>query len=405
MKTLIFILLLFITIVFFMFEISLKSFSKISLTGFLEDLDNKKKRKIDLVRNYDTVINSLRTFTLTLQLFLFSYSLFLLKYISNENFIILFLLIFIFIIFFDLILYTISFFYKEKILKKLLPLQIFPWLFFYPANYIFSHIIKQKNSNMDSDPDELSEEKLKIFIEEGSKDGVIEKEDREMIESVLEFGDTLVKEIMTPRVKMQYIENDIKIDKLIETIKSNKKSRYPVISGRIDNIVGIILSKDIFNYWRRDDFKIKNIIREPFFIPETMRILELLKELQRSKRKFAIVVDEFGEVSGVVTMEDLIEEIVGDINDEYDEDVKQIVKEKDFFVVKGDTDVLELSEVLDIKIEEEEDYQTVSGLINFKLGKIPVRNEKILIKNYVFEVIEIENNRIKKVKIYSEKNN
>ena len=130
-----------------------------------------------------------------------------------------------------------------------------------------------------------------------------------------------------------------------------------------------------------------------------MRIFELLKELQKSKQKFAIVSDEFGGVSGVVTMEDIIEEIVGEIHDEYDEDTEQIVKEKDYFIVKGDTDISELSDTLEIKLEEDEDYQTVAGLMSYKLGKIPDKADTINIEGYTFEVIDVEKNRVKKVKI------
>jgi CBS domain containing-hemolysin-like protein len=228
---------------------------------------------------------------------------------------------------------------------------------------------------------------------------LIESEDKEMLTSILEFGDTLVKEIMTPRVDMIYIPIDIGLNELVQMINDKKKSRYPVISGRVDNIEGIILSKDVFNYLDKPDFDIKSIIRKAFFIPETMRILELLKTLQKSRLKFAIVVDEFGGVSGLVTMEDIIEEIVGEIQDEYDEDVEQIRKEKDYFIVNGDTDIFELGETLKIKIDEDEDYQTVGGFISYKLGRIPNQLDKINLHNYQLQVIEMEKNRIIKVKI------
>ncbi len=120
-------------------------------------------------------------------------------------------------------------------------------------------------------------------------------------------------------------------------IKKEKKStirRWLV--ERIDHVEGIILAKDVFNYWGRNDFNIKEILRPPFFIPETMRILELLKEMQKTKQKFAIVIDEFGGVSGVISMEDVIEEIVGEIKDEYDDDLEPIVRDRDGFIVKGD---------------------------------------------------------------------
>ncbi|MEN8152631.1 MAG: hemolysin family protein [Acidobacteriota bacterium] len=403
MKMIIFTTLSFITIIFYMLEISFRSFSKISLAGFLDDIESKKGDQSHLIKNYEITLNSFRSFSFFLQLSLFIYSFFLFEKLFVNKFYLVAALIFLFLFIFDFLLYSFSFFYKEFLLEKLMFLQVIPGIFFFPANFIFSFFLNKKLLLKEPDTDDLSEKELEVFFEEGRKEGVIEKEDKEMIESVLEFGDTLVKEIMTPRVDMIYVEKNVVIKELVNKVKKFKKSRYPVISEKIDNIVGIILSKDIFNYWNKNGFNIEKIIRKPFFIPETMRVLELLKELQRSRQKFAVVVDEFGGVSGVVTMEDIIEEIVGEIQDEYDEDVEQIVKEKDFYLIKGDTDIYELSETLGMEIKEEDDYQTVSGLISFKLGKIPKRNEKIKINDHIFQVIEIEKNRIKKVKIFNEK--
>jgi CBS domain containing-hemolysin-like protein len=369
-----------LTILSYIFEISFKSFSKISLAGFLNDLNNDKTNKFDFVQKYEMFLNSIRAFSFFLQLILFIYSFFVLEnLIPNPiNRIILLILTFLFL--FNFLLYITAYFNKESILKKLILLYQIPWLFFYPANIIFSSLIKKNPENRENDQDDISEKELEIFFEESTKEGVLEKEDKEMIESVIDFSDTLVKEIMTPRVDMIYVNINTNLNELVKTINRNKKSRYPVISDRIDNIEGIILSKDVFNYLHKKDFNINKILRPAFFIPETMRIFELLKELQKSKQKFAIVVDEFGGISGVVTMEDIIEEIVGEIKDEYDEDIEQIVKEKDYFIVKGDTDIDALQDKLNIKIDEDEDYQTVAGLISFKLG-----------------------NRIKKIKIYNEK--
>ncbi len=392
-----------LTILFYIFEISFKSFSKISLAGFLDDLNNDKINKFDFVQKYEMFLNSIRALSFFLQLILFTYSFFVLENLIQNpiNRVILLILIFLFL--FNFLLYIIAYFKKESILKKLILFYRIPWLFFYPANIIFSSLINKNPENRENDQDDPSEKELEIFFEESTKEGVLEKEDKEMIESVIDFSDTLVKEIMTPRVDMIYININTHINELVKIINENKKSRYPVISDRIDNIKGIILSKDVFNYLNKKDFSINKILRPAFFIPETMRIYELLKELQKSKQKFAVVVDEFGGISGVVTMEDIIEEIVGEIKDEYDEDIEQVIKEKDCFIVKGDTDIDTLQDKLNIKIDEDEDYQTVAGLISYKLGKIPDKFDKVIIKNFTFEVINIEKNRIKKIKIYNEK--
>ncbi|MCK4764161.1 MAG: HlyC/CorC family transporter [Candidatus Aminicenantes bacterium] len=389
-----------ITIVFYMLEISFKSFSRISLAGFLEDFEKETKRKFDFVKNYEMALNSLSGFAFFLQLCLFIYAYIILgEFIENPLHRV-FLLIFVFLFLFNLFFYTISFVMKEGILKRLIFLFPVARVFFSPFNIVFSSFVKNKLHEKENDQDDISEKELETFVEVGTKEGVLEKEDKEMIVSVIEFGETLVKEIMTPRVDMIYVDIDVGMGELAKIINEKKKSRYPVISGRIDNIEGVILSKDVFGYWNEEDFNIKKILREPFFIPETMRILELLKELQKSKQKFAVVVDEFGGISGVVTMEDIIEEIVGEIHDEYDEDTEQIVKEEDYFIVKGDTDISELNDTLEIKLEEDEDYYTVAGLLSYKLGKIPKQKEKVTVDDHTFEVLETEKNRIKKVKIY-----
>lgn len=399
MAFLIFFLLLTVTILYYLFEISFKSFSRVSMAGLMEDIRSRWIHKFDFVEKYDLVLNSLGAFSFFMQLTLFIYSfLFLERFLYNPIHRIT-LLIFAFLFTFNFLFYTIAYFFREIIIKKLIFLYPLPWFFFSPANIIFSFFLKRSPEEKNGSQDELSEKELEVFIEEGTKEGLIESEDKEMLTSILEFGDTLVKEIMTPRVDMIYIPIDIGLNELVQMINDKKKSRYPVISGRVDNIEGIILSKDVFNYLDKTDFDIKSIIRKAFFIPETMRILELLKTLQKSRLKFAIVVDEFGGVSGLVTMEDIIEEIVGEIQDEYDEDVEQIRKEKDYFIVTGDTDIFELGETLKIKIDEDEDYQTVGGFISYKLGRIPNQLDKINLHNYQLQVIEMEKNRIIKVKI------
>lgn len=401
MNLFVFLLLLIITIIFYILEISFKSFSRISLAGFLDDLNNDKIKSFDFVDKYEMVLNALRGFSFLLQLGLLISAFILLEKFMAGTVERVVLLILSFLFLFNFLLFTISFSKKEGILKKLIFLIPVAWIFFYPVNLVFSFFIKNNQEEKNDETDDLSEKELEVFFEEGTKEGVLEKEDKEMIESVIGFGDTLVKEIITPRVDMIYVDIEVGLDELIKIINENKKSRYPVIAGRIDDIEGIILSKDVFDYWEKNgkNFDIKKILRKNFFVPETMRIVELLKELQKSKQKFAVVLDEFGGVSGVVTMEDIIEEIVGEIHDEYDEDIEQIVEEKDYFIVKGDTDISGLSDTLKIKLEEDEDYQTVAGLMSYKLGKIPDKADTVTIEGYIFEVIDIEKNRVKKVKI------
>ncbi|MGD2093011.1 MAG: hemolysin family protein [Candidatus Aminicenantes bacterium] len=402
MNYLIFSLLFIVTVLFYMLEIAFKSFSRISLAGFMEDSENEKVKSLDYVENHEVILHALRVFSFILQLALFIYAYILLAPFIPNKVQRIGLLIVLFLIIFKFLLYTLAYSKREAILKRLIYLTPAARVFSYPVNIIFSFFAGKKPEEKESDQDDLSEKELEVFLEEGAKEGVLETEDKEMIESILEFGDTLAKEIMTPRVDMIYVDMKTTLDQLVKKINEAKKSRYPVISGRIDNIEGIILAKDVFDYWNHNqkDFNIRKILRKVLFVPETMRILELLKEMQHSKQKFAVVADEFGGISGVVTMEDIIEEIVGEIHDEYDEDTDYIVEEKDHFVVKGDTDIDELNDTLNTKIQDDEDYQTVGGLISYILGKIPKKGDQIIIEDFVFEVMEMGKNRVKKVMIY-----
>jgi CBS domain containing-hemolysin-like protein len=392
-----------VTILFYLLESSFESFSRISLAKFLKGLQPKRKPAFAFVEKFDLVIHSLETVVFLLQIILLIWTFQVLQNAMPSATSRILLIGLLYLVFFNLVFYIAAYLNREKVLRNLLFLFPVAWIIFYPLNFIFTIFLKESPVDPKENQDEdLSDEQLEVFLEEGAKEGVIEKEDQEMIESVLEFGDTLVKEIMTPRVDMIHIHIDATLNEIIAIIKDKKKSRLPVVGERIDYVDGIILAKDVFNYWGRDDFNIKEILRPPFFVPETMRILELLKEMQKTKQKFAIVIDEFGGVCGVISMEDVIEEIVGDIKDEYDDDLEPIVRDRDGFIVKGDIAIYELNEALQIEIDDDEDYQTVAGLISCKLGKIPGPHDRVTVEGYVLEVLEVEKNRIKSVRIHRE---
>lgn len=403
MNIIILIALYIVTILFFLLESSFESFSRISLAKFLNGLPPKRKPSFAFVEKFDLVIHSLETIVFFLQIILLICTFQVLENAITSATSRILLIGLLYLVFFNLVFYIAAYLNREKVLRNLLFLFPVAWIIFYPLNFIFKIFLKEGPADpRENQAEDLSDEQLEMFLEEGAKEGVIEKEDQEMIESVLEFGDTLVKEIMTPRVDMIHIHIDATLDEIIAIIKNKKKSRFPVVGERIDHVEGIILAKDVFNYWGRNDFNIKEILRPSFFIPETMRILELLKEMQKTKQKFAIVIDEFGGVSGVISMEDVIEEIVGDIKDEYDDDLEAIVRDRDGFIVKGDIAIYELNEALQIEIDDNEDYQTVAGLISYKLGKIPGQHDQVSVEGYVLEVQEVEKNRIKSVRIYRE---
>ena len=397
-----FILFLF-AVLFHLLESSFESFSRISLARFLGSMEGRRLPRFAFVEKFDLVIHSLETVVFVLQIILMLCTFRVLREVIPSAALRILLIGIFYLVFFNVVFYIIAYLNREAVLRALIFLFPVAWFLFYPLNRIFSVFLKESPAEPgENENEEPSDEQLEVFLEEGAKEGVIEKEDQEMIESVLEFGDTLVKEIMTPRVHMTYVHIDSSLEEIVATIREKKKSRFPVTADKLDNVEGIILAKDVLDYWGRNDFNIKEILRPPFFIPETMRILELLKEMQRTNQKFAIVADEFGGVSGVISMEDIIEEIVGDIKDEYDEDLEPIARDRDGWTVRGDTSIYELNEGLDIEIDENADYQTVAGLISCKLGKIPSVLDKITVLGHVFEVREMEKNRIKTVRVHRE---
>lgn len=391
-------------VLFHLLESSFESFSRISLARFLAGMEDKKPPRFPFVEKFDLVIHSLETIVFVLQIVLMLCTFRQLRTLFPSPALRILLIGLFYLVFFNVVFYIVAYRNREAVLRRLIFLFPVAWFIFYPLNFVFSLFLKENPAEPgDGDDEEISDEQLEVFLEEGAKEGVIEKEDQEMIESVLEFGDTLVKEIMTPRVHMTHVHIDASLEEIVATIREKKKSRFPVVADKLDNVEGIILAKDVLDYWGRDDFDIRRILRPPFFIPETMRILELLKEMQRTNQKFAIVSDEFGGVSGVISMEDIIEEIVGDIKDEYDEDLEPIARDRDGWTVRGDTSIYELNEALDIEIDDSADYQTVAGLISCLLGRIPAPGDRVAAEGHVFEVREMERNRIKTVRVRHEK--
>jgi CBS domain containing-hemolysin-like protein len=266
---------------------------------------------------------------------------------------------------------------------------------------------KIKSTEKDTDEQhEASEEEIDALIEEAEEEGIIEKEEGELLKSVVEFGDTVVREIMTPRISIICIQENATIQELRDLVIKEKHSRIPIYKESVDNIEGIIIAKDLLEY--SDDIQkedaIEQLIRPVFFIPESMKVAELLKELQERKQKIAIVVDEHGGVSGLVTMEDLMEEIVGEIQDEYDKDKPQFIEQGPFdYIVLGDAEVEELEDLFNMELASD-DYITVGGLITHHLGRFPKIGEKLNLKGLELEILEAGQKSIKKLRIKKKDN-
>lgn len=248
----------------------------------------------------------------------------------------------------------------------------------------------------------ITEEELKTMVNVSHEEGVLEMEEREIINNVFQFGDMQAKEAMIQRLDMVAIDIEDSYDEIIELFKSEKLSRLPVYKESIDDIVGILNIKDIIflSDEEIENFDIKNYIREAFFTYEFKKITQLLEEMKKEKTQMAIVVDEYGGTAGLLTIEDLVEVIVGDIDDEYDEEEEEIVKINDKeYLVEGSTKISDVNEQLGINLESEE-FDSIGGFIIGYLKRIPEENEIIEVENVKFKVESIDKNRINKIRIF-----
>ena len=247
-----------------------------------------------------------------------------------------------------------------------------------------------------------SEEELKMLAELGEEEGTLQEEESDMIQSIFDFTGKTVGEIITPRVDIVSLKSDESIDTAMDTIAERQFSKIPIYKDSIDNIKGILYAKDIIPYLMgsRPNINLQTLAREPFFIPETKPIDDLMKEFKSRKTSIAIVVDEWGGTEGLVTLEDVVEEVVGEIRDPYDQEESDVLKQPDgSFIVDGSITIYDLEEETDIKFPEERDYDTLAGFILDTLTDIPKIGEHVDFQNMVFTVQTVENNRIGKVKI------
>ena len=254
----------------------------------------------------------------------------------------------------------------------------------------------------ESEEEVVTEEEIKMMIAEGEEKGTIEQGERQLLNNVFEFNDIIVSEIMTPRTDMYAIDINDNIKEILDQVDEFKYSRIPVYDESIDDIQGILFVKDILKPLKDGkDINIKKIMREPYFVPESKDIDELFKEMQQNKVQMAIAIDEYGGTAGLITMEDILEELVGNIFDEYDEeeiDVKKI--DDNTYILSGAVTAYELKKIFEIELPEG-DYETLSGYLLERLGRIPEDDEHPVIEDekLTYKVEEIEDKRIKYVKV------
>lgn len=259
----------------------------------------------------------------------------------------------------------------------------------------------------EQDEEIVTEEEIKMMVDQGEEKGSIEENEKELINNVFEFNDIIASEIMTYRTDVYAIEINENIYEILDEIDEYKYSRIPVYEETIDDIKGILFLKDILKLVStRKEFKIADIMREAYFVPESKPIDEIFEELQANKMQMAIVVDEYGGTAGLLTMEDILEELVGNIFDEYD-DVEVEYKRLDdnTYLIEGSVSLYELKKILDIKLPEG-DYETLSGYLIEKLGRLPEEDEHPVIEDehLTYKIEEYEDRRIKWVKVCKNNN-
>lgn len=248
----------------------------------------------------------------------------------------------------------------------------------------------------------VTEEEILMMVDAGQEKGLIEDKAKSIITKVFDFDDTPVSEVMTHRVDITAVSSEVNLKQAIDLAMKEGRSRMPVYNGDIDHIVGMLYIKDSLKFINNPipvNFEIMDLVRQPMFVPSTKRCDELFAEFTSSKRHIAIVVDEYGGTEGLVTIEDLVESILGSIQDEYDNEKEEIHKiSEGSFVVDGSTPIDEIADTLKYKIPDG-DYDTVAGFISDKLGKIPEKDEFVVLGAYKFIVNEVSNRRVTKVSI------
>ncbi len=257
-------------------------------------------------------------------------------------------------------------------------------------------------TTLEEQHDEKQEEFL-TGLEQHRTEGALDEEEQEMIENVLELSSSTADEIMTPRTDIVAVEINSDLQKVLETISVAGHTRVPIFEDNIDNIIGLVYAKDLLTEIGKNpaDFKLRNKMRKVYFVPETKPLRNLLHEFQNQKLHIAVVLDEYGGTAGIVTLEDILEELVGEITDEYEEIPSEPVKKIDQNTIEADarTYIDDLNDEFDLNLPEDEDYETVGGFVFSRLGYIPKTNESFDYENLKFTIASAEARRIRRVRI------
>ena len=293
---------------------------------------------------------------------------------------------------------------SESICLFVAPIILFLVRIFTPILFILNNISKLLSSllgqrNDDKKPT-ITQDELKTIVDVSNQEGVLQTDETEMIQNIFEFKDLTVDDIMIQRRDIVAISSDMSYDEIIEVFKNRQLSRLPIYEDTIDDIIGVLYAKDLFfNEHNKEEFDIKTLMREPVFVNEFVKISDFFKKMQQVKTHIAIVLDEYGGVAGIVTMEDLVESIVGDIYDEYDQQDEEVRKLKEnIYVINGNSKLTEIQELLQVELVSK-DYESLGGYLMDKMGKIPTQGDIYEDDNFKFIISSMDKNRINKVKV------
>lgn len=284
------------------------------------------------------------------------------------------------------------------------PLKFFFYLF-RPAIWVLNGLANFILRMMGISPMHGSEvhtaEELRLLFEQSKESGEIEVSEHELIENVFQFSERMVKQIMVPRTSVTALAIDMPTEKIMERIFAEGFTRMPVYKETIDNIVGVLYVKDLLIKMRQnEEIEIEKLMRQAYFVPETKKINRLLQQFQRKRLHMAIVTDEFGGVAGIVTIEDIMEELVGEIQDEYDDENALVKKTADFeYQIEGSAYISDVNEFLPYPLPEGDDYETVGGFVNFIFGHIPDKDEAMVYDVYDVKVLEKSDRKIELVQL------
>ena len=250
--------------------------------------------------------------------------------------------------------------------------------------------------------EEASEEEIQAFIDAGQEEGILERDEGEMIQSILQFGDIVARDVMTPRTQIVATDINSSVEKLLQLVINKRHARIPVYRDDLDNVEGIVHERDLLRVWQRGDKldNFRSLIKPAYFVPETKPVDDLLREMKQKGDQMVLVVDEYGGVAGLITMEDLIEEIVGDIRDESEPDGERVIEEsRGVFIVPGSLELGALEEKLGIPLVSETDCTTVAGAVIELFGRVPVPGEKIEHGGIEIEVLEADRRRVRRLRL------